>query len=85
MYICSNCIFVIHIPYILYTVTYTLHYIAYMVILSFCHVNYIVLVRYEGGMGSDPSPLEGWVGVIKRREAARQIGSWVPVYRWSPW
>ena len=36
MYICSNCIFVIHIPYILYTVTYTLHYIiAYMAILQF--------------------------------------------------
>ena len=66
MYICSNCIFVIHIPYILYTVTYTLHYIiAYMVTLSSFHVNYIVLLRCEGGMGRDPSPLEGGVVIYK--------------------
>ena len=58
-YVCS------HIPYIPYTVTYTLHYIAYMAIVSFFHVHYIVLVRYEGGMGRDPSPLEG--GIVIRK------------------
>ena len=56
MYMCSNS----YTLYILYIVKYTLHYIiAYMVTLSSLHVHYIVLLRCEGGMGRDPSPLEG--------------------------